>query len=70
MLSLQAQLESNSHAIAMREKQVDNLEYELSKRMEVLKEEYERKMVEANEVMERMKDDFAHKYVHAKVEKL
>jgi len=37
------------------------VDYESTRRMEIVRGEFERKIMEANEAMERMKDDFAHK---------
>lgn len=43
------------------------VDYESSKRVEALKVEYERKMMDATDAIERMKDDFAHKYDYSLV---
>lgn len=60
---MKSKLEEDDRDINHREKKVDLLEFEVAKRLDAIKLEYERKMGDAHELMERMKDDFAHKYV-------
>eukprot|EP00026_Physarum_polycephalum_P004304 Phypoly_transcript_04322.p1 GENE.Phypoly_transcript_04322~~Phypoly_transcript_04322.p1 ORF type:complete len:486 (+),score=140.02 Phypoly_transcript_04322:540-1997(+) len=60
-IKLKAKLEEDDVAITQRENKVDLLEFELSKRIESLRMEYDQKISDANEMMERLKDDFAHK---------